>query len=91
MSHITGGGIVGNTARVIRPPHEFMVSWSSWEVPAIFKMIQSVGNVADDDARRTLNMGIGLVVVVPAKESDAVIASLRKKGEICFVVGEVVH
>jgi phosphoribosylformylglycinamidine cyclo-ligase len=90
MSHITGGGIVGNTVRVIRKPHEFKVFWENWEVPPIFRMIQSIGNVPDDDARRALNMGIGLVLIVPAKESDAVIASLKKKGEKCFVVGEVV-
>ena len=90
MSHITGGGIVGNTVRVIRPPHEFQVFWENWEVPPIFKLIQSIGNVPDDDARRALNMGVGLVLIVPAKESDAIIASLKKKRESCFVVGEVV-
>lgn len=90
MSHITGGGIVGNTIRVIRAPHEFNIFWESWEVPPIFKLIQSIGMVPDDDARRTLNMGIGLILIVPAKESDAIIASLKKKGERCFVVGEVV-
>ncbi len=90
MSHITGGGIVGNTIRVIRAPHEFNIFWESWEVPPIFKLIQSIGMVPDDDARRTLNMGIGLILIVPAKESDAIMASLKKKGERCFVVGEVV-
>ena len=90
MSHITGGGIVGNTVRVIRKPHEFKVFWENWEVPPVFRMIQSIGNVPDDDARRALNMGIGLVLIVPAKESDAILASLKKKGEKCFMVGEVV-
>jgi len=90
MSHITGGGIVGNTIRVIRKPHEFKVFWENWEVPPIFKLIQSMGNVPDDDARRALNMGVGLVLIVPSKELDAVVASLKKKGEKCFVVGEVV-
>ncbi len=90
MSHITGGGIVGNTVRVIRKPHEFKVFWENWDVPPIFRMIQRIGNVPDDDARRALNMGIGLVLIVPAKESDAVVASLKKKGEKCFIVGEVV-
>jgi len=91
ISHITGGGIIGNTVRVIREPHEFKVYWDNWEVPPIFKMIQSIGHVPDDDARRTLNMGIGLILIVPAKESAALIASLKKKSEDCFVVGEVVR
>lgn len=89
MSHITGGGIAGNTIRVIRAPHEFNIFWENWEVPPIFKLIQSIGKVPDNDARRTLNMGIGLILIVPAKESDAIMASLKKKGEECFVVGEV--
>jgi phosphoribosylformylglycinamidine cyclo-ligase len=90
MSHITGGGIVGNTVRVIREPHEFKIFWDNWEVPPIFRLIQSIGNVPDDDARRALNMGIGLVVVVSSKEADTVMASLKRKGEQSFVVGEVV-
>ncbi|MFZ1081882.1 MAG: phosphoribosylformylglycinamidine cyclo-ligase [Candidatus Kryptoniota bacterium] len=90
MVHVTGGGIEGNTIRVIREPRKFKVFWENWEVPRIFKIIQSIGNVPDEDARRTLNMGVGLIVIVPAKELDAVVSSLNKKGEKCFVAGEVV-
>ncbi len=91
ISHITGGGIVGNTSRVIRKPHEFKIFWENWEVPPIFRMIQTTGNVPEDDARRTLNLGIGLVFVVSARYSDQLISSLKKKGERCFVVGEVLR
>lgn len=91
MSHITGGGIEGNTVRVIREPRKFEVFWGKWEVPPIFRMIQSIGEVPDKDARRALNMGVGLVIIVPAEEVDALIASLKKKGEKAFVVGEVVR
>ncbi len=91
MSHITGGGIVGNTVRVIRKPHEFEVHWHNWEVPPIFKMIQAIGDVPEEDMRRTFNLGVGLVIIVPSKESDQVIAVLRRKGEKAFVVGEVVR
>lgn len=90
MAHITGGGIEGNTVRVIRKPRRFKVFWQNWEVPAIFRLIQSIGKVPDDDARRALNMGIGLVMVVPAKESDDLIAFLKKKREKALVIGEVV-
>ncbi len=90
MVHVTGGGIEGNTVRVIRKPREFEVFWGNWEVPPIFRMIQSIGGVPDEDARRTLNMGVGLIIIVPAKEADELIRSLRKRGEKAFVVGEVV-
>ncbi|HUI31141.1 MAG TPA: phosphoribosylformylglycinamidine cyclo-ligase [Candidatus Acidoferrales bacterium] len=89
MSHITGGGIAGNTVRVVRAPHEFKIFWENWEPPATFELIQSIGNVPDEDMRRTLNMGVGLVLIVPKNESDALIAGLKKRGEKCFVVGEV--
>ncbi len=89
MSHITGGGIVGNTVRVIRKPHAFRVFWGNWEVPPLFRMIQSIGRVPDEDARRALNMGVGLVLVVPPKEVDRLIAALKRRGEESFVVGEV--
>ena len=90
MSHITGGGIVGNTVRVIRKPHEFKVHWHNWEVPPIFKMIQAIGGVAEEDMRRTFNLGIGFIFIVPSKQADPLMTSLRKKRERCFVVGEVV-
>ncbi len=90
LSHITGGGIVGNTVRVIRPPHKFKVFWGEWDVPPIFTLIQGIGGVPDEDARRALNMGIGLVLIVPPRESDKLISSLEKIGEKCFLIGEVV-
>lgn len=90
MVHVTGGGIEGNTVRVIREPRKFKVFWDEWEVPPVFRLIQSIGQVPDEDARRALNMGVGLVIVVSAKESGALIADLTKKREKAFVIGEVV-
>lgn len=90
MSHITGGGIVGNTVRVIRAPHKFEVSWGNWEVPPIFRLIQSIGNVPEEDMRRTFNMGIGLILVVPSVQADKVMETMKRRKEKVFIVGEVV-
>lgn len=90
MVHVTGGGIEGNTARVIRRPHRFRVFWENWEVPPIFRMIQQIGKVPERDARRALNMGIGLIIIVPPAEADAVMAFLKAAREKAFIVGEVV-
>ncbi len=90
MSHITGGGIEGNTVRVIRPPRKFKIFWENWEVPPIFRLIQQLGRVPDGDARRAMNMGVGLVIVVSSKDADGLLSSLRKSKEKAFVVGEVV-
>ncbi len=90
MSHITGGGIEGNTIRVIREPRKFKVFWENWNTPPIFRMIQNLGRVPDDEARRALNMGIGLIIIVPSVEADKLVSTLAKMGEESFVVGEVV-
>jgi phosphoribosylformylglycinamidine cyclo-ligase len=89
LSHITGGGIVGNTMRVIPRGLSLRIDWSAWERPSIFKLIQRVGNVPEEDMRRTFNLGVGLVMIVSKRESDAISAFIRKKGERCIVVGEV--
>jgi phosphoribosylformylglycinamidine cyclo-ligase len=90
MSHITGGGIEGNTVRVIREPRKFEVFWENWEVPPIFRLIQSIGGVPDNDARRALNMGIGLIIIVPGKDADSLVSNLKRSGEKAFIVGEVI-
>ncbi len=90
MSHITGGGIEGNTVRVIRKPRKFRVFWNNWDVPPIFQVIQKLGHVPDQDARKALNMGVGLVIVVPSAEVDGLLSTLKKMKEKAFVVGEVV-
>lgn len=89
LSHITGGGIVGNTSRVLREGLELEIDWKSWEVPAIFRLIQQEGNVPDEDMRRTFNLGIGLILLLPAENKDRVIAKLRDLGEDPVVMGRV--
>jgi phosphoribosylformylglycinamidine cyclo-ligase len=89
LSHITGGGIVGNTMRVIPEGLRLNIHWDSWKRPAIFQLIQKVGNVPEDDMRRTFNMGIGLVMILPAKERRRAIEFLNKQGETPVLMGEV--
>ncbi len=89
MAHITGGGIEGNTVRVIREPRKFKVLWENWEVPPIFGLIQSLGGVPEADMRKTFNLGVGLILIVSANEVDRLISYLKKRGETCFTVGEV--
>ena len=90
LSHITGGGIVGNTMRVIPKGLEMRIDWSAWERPAIFDLIQKTGDVPEADMERTFNLGIGLIAIVSKKQANDVSKFLRKKGEKAVVVGEVV-
>ena len=91
LSHITGGGIVGNTMRIVPKGLELDIDWSSWHRPALFQMIQRVGEVPEDDMRRTFNLGIGLIIILPRKESKDVLRFLKRKGEQAFIMGEVTN
>jgi phosphoribosylformylglycinamidine cyclo-ligase len=90
MSHITGGGIVGNTMRVIPPGLNLRIDWHSWEVPPLFTMIESAGRVPLGDMRRTLNLGIGLVFIVSKNNADKAIRKLHSLGEHPIIMGEVI-
>jgi phosphoribosylformylglycinamidine cyclo-ligase len=91
MSHITGGGIEGNTMRVVPKGLSLKVDWQSWKRPFLFGLIQDAGNVPESDMRRTFNLGIGLIMIVSPKQAAKVQASLRRKRERSFIIGEVVE
>jgi phosphoribosylformylglycinamidine cyclo-ligase len=91
LSHITGGGIEGNTLRVVPSRLTLHVDWNAWERPAIFNLIQHVGEVPEEDMRRTFNLGVGLILLVDHKGVDAVASALRKKKEQPFVMGEIAN
>jgi phosphoribosylformylglycinamidine cyclo-ligase len=88
-AHITGGGLVGNTSRVIPAGLRLRIDWKAWKRPALFSLIQKYGDVPEDDMRRTFNLGIGLVVIAAAKGVEKVVDALRKLGEQPVVIGEV--
>ncbi|MBP1647765.1 MAG: phosphoribosylformylglycinamidine cyclo-ligase [Bacteroidetes bacterium] len=89
LSHITGGGIVGNTMRVMPKGRALKIDWEAWARPAIFNLIQHLGEVPEDDMRRTFNLGVGLIIVVPKSEADTVVSFSARKGLRGFVMGEV--
>lgn len=89
ISHITGGGIIGNTKRVVPENLKIKVDWNAWERPAIFKLIQEIGKVPEEDMRRTFNLGVGLILIVDKKEADEILAELKSLGENPFIIGEI--
>ena len=89
-AHITGGGLPGNAGRMLRDKDlAIHIDPTTWDVPPIFDLIANAG-VADDEMRRTFNLGIGMVVVCAAEDADDAIAALRNAGESPRVVGRVV-
>lgn len=91
MSHITGGGIIGNTIRIIPAGLKLKIDWLAWQRPFIFDLIQSVGQVPEYDMTRTFNLGVGLIFVVRRRDVDTALRILQQQKEKPFVMGEVVE
>ncbi len=89
LSHITGGGLLENIPRVLPEGTKAIVDTTSWEMPAVFKWLQEKGNVETREMYRTLNCGVGMVLVVPANSADAAIALLEAEGESPWVIGSI--
>ena len=90
FAHITGGGIVGNTSRVVPQGLALEIAWKRWTRPFLFQLIQSSGNVPEEDMKRTFNLGVGLVIIVAKAGAEKIMKKLRKDGEKPFLIGEVV-
>ncbi len=89
FAHITGGGIVGNTNRIIPKEFSIKIHWGNWEIPPIFKLIQDTGEISNDEMRQVFNMGIGLVVIVPRKQEELTSQIILENREHPLVLGEV--
>lgn len=89
FSHVTGGGLAANLARVLPQGLTATVDRSTWELPAIFKLVSELGNVPLPDLERTLNLGVGMVAIVSAQAADAAVAHLNERGLPSWVMGAV--
>lgn len=89
MAHITGGGIPGNLPRILPEGICANIRNGSWPVPAIFKVIEKMGNVSEEEMKRTFNMGIGYIMVVSEKGSIDVISLLNNAGFKAFIIGVI--
>lgn len=89
MSHITGGGLANNLARVIPGDMVAVLQRSSWTPPAIFQLVQRVGALKQADIDATLNMGVGMVAVLSQDQVDAALAALAARGVESWVIGRI--
>lgn len=89
LSHVTGGGIVGNTRRVVPADAALEIDWDAWEWPRIYGMIQELGDVPIEDMRRTFNLGIGMICITAKDRADAVMEELKAENPV--MVGRVVR
>lgn len=91
ISHITGGGFYENMPRMLNEKVALNINKDSYEVPAIFKLIQKEGNIPLRDMYNTFNMGIGMAIIVPKDEQEKALEILKEAGETAYVIGEVVE
>jgi len=90
FSHITGGGIIGNTKRVVPKSSDLKIDWNSWKVPPIFELIQKTGNISDDEMRKVFNMGIGLVAIIDKDDVNSLNKVASTLNEEPIIIGEVI-
>lgn len=89
IAHITGGGIIENLPRVLSPNLQAIIHINSWHIPPIFSLIQQVGKVSLEEMLRTFNMGIGLVLVVPAEQVKDIQRLLEGEKLPSWLIGTV--
>ena len=90
-AHITGGGITDNTPRMLPKGLAAAIETANWRIPPLFEELRRIGNIPDDDYRRTFNLGIGMIFSVPARGVERAEAVLAKLGESPIRVGWVVN
>jgi phosphoribosylformylglycinamidine cyclo-ligase len=89
LSHVTGGGLAANLARVLPRGSFARVDRSTWTPPAVFEVVRDLGRVPVADLERTLNLGIGFVAVVPADQADAVVREAAARNLPAWVLGDI--
>jgi phosphoribosylformylglycinamidine cyclo-ligase len=89
LSHVTGGGLAANLARVLPPGMFAHLDRSTWTPPAVFYTIGDLGQVPRVDLERTLNMGVGFLAILPREQADAAAGILEGRGIRAWVAGEV--
>ena len=89
MAHITGGGIPGNLPRVLPSGVKAIVDLDAWPIPPVFKYLAKLGEIESDDLLQSFNMGIGMIVIVPAEHVKNAEADLKRRREKFFRIGRI--
>ena len=89
IAHITGGGIIENIPRTLPEGLKAVIELGSWPVLPIFNIVKELGNMTVKDIYNTLNMGIGLALVVGEDLVDGILGTLKTMGEKAYLIGEI--
>lgn len=88
-SHITGGGFYENVPRMLKDGVRAVIKKDSYEVPAIFKLLQEKGTIAEEMMYNTFNMGIGMIVAVDPADAEKAMEAIRAAGDTPYVIGSI--
>ena len=89
LAHITGGGLTENLPRILPTGCSAYIKLGTWPVLPIFKVLQDLGQIEEDEMLRTFNMGIGMVVVVTPSKLSKVLAYFKRNKETVYNLGEI--
>lgn len=90
ISHITGGGFYENMPRMLNENVALNINKNSYEIPAIFKLIQKEGNIPNRDMYNTFNMGIGMAIIISKNDQEKALEILKQEGENAYIIGKVI-
>lgn len=89
IAHITGGGLIENIPRVLPEGLCAVIDRDSWEIPPIFSLLREEGELDSKDMYQTFNMGIGMVLIVPEHEAQAVLQAAGLHRETAYLIGKI--
>ncbi len=88
LAHITGGGF-GKLAKIVPAGLQAQIDFATWPRPAVFRLIEQLGGLAEAEMRRTFNLGIGFAAVVPAGEASHIRRLFEEAGETVYLIGQI--
>ena len=89
VAHVTGGGLAGNLRRVLPDGVDARVDPATWERPRIFDEVRRAGDIDEDEMATVFNLGIGMVVAVPAEAAGDALDVLEAHGHRAAVIGDL--
>ena len=89
MAHITGGGLIENVPRSVAKGYKAVIKKTSFNTPNIFKYIQYLGNIKEEEMYNTFNMGIGFVIIASKEDKDSIINDFKEQNESAYEIGYI--
>ncbi len=91
IAHITGGGLLENTQRILPSDVDLVFQRGSWDIPAVFPWLAKLGSIPQNEMDHVFNMGLGMVLIVSPYYADSIQSMIREEGYRCWVVGQAVE